>query len=270
MTSSRSLLPAALACAMLVAVAAPDARAAKVTACGKVAVCYCMNDEHKAAIDGRVERLRQIVAEQRKAGKAIVYLSIPLAPAGGGNFDVNREVAESIKQAVEARFGAEFVYVMNPAMADADLPRGAGGAEYMVMWTAVLEGADGLGDFDAAYFAGPRDFARFFGFDGSNDMAKLDAYFDKRAAANPGFAKAVDGGLTKAAFRRYYGLRASATVSRGAHDEWNIFRLINDKRRADARIGAPGQIAILYDGASVAPPQVEALVADGYVGKCPI
>ena len=41
----------------------------------------------------------------------------------------------------------------------------------------VLEGQDGLGDFDAAYFAGPQDFARFFGFDGNNDMAKLDAFY---------------------------------------------------------------------------------------------
>ena len=68
-------------------------------------------------------------------------------------------------------------------------------------------------------------------------MAKLDAYFDKRVKSDPDFAKAVQGGLTKAAFRKYYALRASSTVSRGAHDEWNIFRLINDKRRADSKFG---------------------------------
>ena len=266
MTTLRvSTILAAACTALLVPTAA---YAAKATSCAKVGLCYCMNDEHKGAIDGRIERLRQIVAEQRKAGKAIVYLSVPLSPAGGGNFDVNKEVAESIKQAVEKRFGAEYVYVLNPATPDADLPRGAGGAEYMVMWTAVLEGADGAGEFDAAYFAGPQDFARYFGFDGTNDMAKLDAYFDKRVAANPGFAKAVEGGLTKSAFRRYYALRVSATVSRGAHDEWNIFRILNEKRRADGKVGTPGQIAIVYDGQSVAPPQVEAPVADGYVGKC--
>jgi hypothetical protein len=78
----------------------------------------------------------------------------------------------------------------------------------------------------------------------------------------------VEGGLTKVAFRRYYALRASATVSRGAHDEWNIFRILNEKRRADGKVGTPGQIAIVYDSQSVAPPQVEAPVADGYVGKC--
>ena len=63
----------------------------------------------------------------------------------------------------------------------------------------------------------------------------------------------MQGGLTKAAFRRYYALRASSTVSRGAHDEWNIFRMINETRRADSKIGTPGQIPVLFDGRGVAP-----------------
>jgi hypothetical protein len=209
-----------------------------------------------------------VIAEQRKAGKAVVYLSVPLTAAGGGNFNVNREVAAATKKAIEKRLGADYVYVLDPTTPDADLPKGAGGTEYMVMWTAVLEGADGMGDFDAAYFAGPQDFARFFGFDGSNDMAKLDAWFDKRVASDPDFAKAVQNGLNKPAFRRYYALRASSTVSRGAHDEWNIFRLLNDRRRADAKFGTPGQIPIVFDGQGVAPPHHEASLSDGYVGKC--
>jgi hypothetical protein len=166
--------------------------------------------------------------------------------------------------------GADYVFVFNPANPDADLPRGATGTEYMVMWTAVLEGADGLGDFDAAYFAGPQDFARYFGFDGSNDMAKLDAYFDKREKSDPDFAKAVQGGLTKPAFRKYYALRASSNVSRGAHDEWNIFRLINEKRRGDPKLGTPAQIPIVFDGVGVTPPLHETAVSEGYVGKCPL
>jgi hypothetical protein len=105
-----------------------------------------------------------------------------------------------------------------------------------------------MGDFDFVYFAGPQDFARYFGFDGNNDMAKLEQYFDNRVKTDPGFAKAVDGGLTKAAFRRYYALRASSTVSRGAHDEWNIFKTINERRRADSKIGTTGQIPVLFDG----------------------
>lgn len=266
-----AMLRAPLAAAMLaiasLSMPAPST-AAKVTDCAKVGVCYCLNDEHRAAIDANVRKFRQTIADQRKAGKSVVYLSVPLSSAGGGNFGVNREVAAATKKAIEKRFGADYVYVLDPTTPDADLPRGAGGSEYMVMWTAVLEGADGIGDFDAAYFAGPNDFARHFGFDGSDDVAKLDAYYDRRAANDPDFAKAVQGGLDKPTFRRYYALRASSTVSRGAHDEWNIIRLINDRRRADPRLGTPGQIPILFDGQGVAPPQFESPVSDGYVGRC--
>lgn len=264
----RRPLLAALPLALLAGAAPPAAIAAKVNDCAKVGVCYCYNDEHRAAIDGKIEKFRALMAEQRKAGKAVLYLSVPLTTAGGGNFGVNREVAAATKRAIEKRLGADYVYVLDPTTPDADLPRGAGGAEYMVMWTAVLEGPDGMGAFDGAWFAGPQDFARYFGFDGNNDMAKLDAYFDKRVQGDPDFAKAAAGGLTKEAFRKYYALRASSTVSRGAHDEWNIFRLVNDKRRADPKLGTPAQIPIVFDGVGVVPPLQEAAISDGYVGKC--
>jgi hypothetical protein len=247
--------------------AAGNANAAKITECTKVGICYCVNDELKAPIQAKVERFRQTIAGERKAGKAVGYLSVPLTSAGGGNFTVNKEVAESAKAAIEKRFGADFVYVLNPGTLEADLPKGTG-ADYMLMWTALLEGPDGLGDFDFVYFAGPQDFARYFGFDGTNDMGKLDAYFDKRVASNQDFAKAVQNGLDKAAFRKYYALRASSTVSRGAHDEWNIFRMINEKRRGDSKMGTPGQIPVLFDGQAVAPPHGETAVSEGYVGKC--
>ena len=243
------------------------ARAAKSTECTKIGICYCVNDDLKSTIAGRVERFRQVIADQRKAGKAIGYLSVPLTSTGGGNYNVNKEVAESAKAAIEKRFGADFMYVLNPATPDSDLPKGSG-ADYMLMWTAVLEGADGLGDFDFAYFAGPQDFARYFGFDGNGDMAKLEQYFDKRVKSDPEFEKAVQNGLTKAAFRRYYALRASTTVSRGAHDEWNIFRVLNERRRADGKFGTGGQIPMMFDGRGLAPADAEATVSEGYVGKC--
>jgi hypothetical protein len=246
-----------------------DAAAAKATECTKVGICYCVNDAVKPDIDARLAKFRATIAEQRKAGKAIGYMSLPLTSTGGGNFNVNREVAESVKTAVEKRFGAEYIYLWNPAILDADLPKGSTGADYMLMWTSFMEGPDGLGDFDFAYFVGPQDFARYFGFDGNNDMAKLDAYFDKRVKSDPDFDKAVQGGsLTKAAFRRYYALRASAAVSRGAHDEWNIFRLINERRRSDPKLGTGSQIPLLFDGRPVAPTDMEAGVSEGYVGKC--
>jgi hypothetical protein len=243
------------------------AHAAKITECAKIGICYCVNDELKPTIGSKLERFRQMVADQRKTGKAVGYLSVPLTSAGGGNFNVNREVAEGAKAAIEKRFGADFVWVLNPGTLDADLPKGTG-ADYMLMWVSLIEGSDGFGDFDFVYFAGPQDFARYFGFDGNADMAKLDAYFDKRVKSDPDFATAVEKGLTKAAFRKYYALRASASVSRGAHDEWNIFRLVNERRRADSKFGTGNQIPVLFDGRGLAPADSEAPVSEGYVGKC--
>lgn len=237
--------PAYLAAAVAFAAASGPAYAARSTECTKIGVCYCVNDELKGTIQSKVDRFRQTIAAQRGAGKAVGYLSVPLTSGGGGNFAINKEVAESARAAIEKRFGADFVYVLNPATGDADLPKGSTGADYMLMWTTLLEGTEGTGEFDFVYFAGPQDFARYFGFDGVNDMAKLDAYFDKRVAANPDFAKAAQNGLTKADFRKYYALRASAAGSRGSHDEWNIFRAINERRRADGKLGTTAQIGAL-------------------------
>ena len=63
----------ALLAALLATLAAGGpAHAAKVTDCAKVGVCYCINDEHKAAIDAKIDKFRRLIAEQRKAGKAVV------------------------------------------------------------------------------------------------------------------------------------------------------------------------------------------------------
>ena len=71
-------------------VAAGDALAAKATECTKIGICYCVNDELKPTIQSKVDRFRQTIADERKAGKAIGYLSVPLTSGGGGNFNVNK------------------------------------------------------------------------------------------------------------------------------------------------------------------------------------
>src|SRR4029079_11984104 len=98
--SAMPRLPLLAAALMLLAV---SAQAAKVTECTKIDVCYCINDELKATILAKVDRFRQTIAEQRKAGKAVGYLSVPLTSAFGGNFNVNKEVAESARAALEKR-----------------------------------------------------------------------------------------------------------------------------------------------------------------------
>ena len=244
------------------------ALAAKATECTKINVCYCVDTELKPRIEANVARFRQQLAEQRKAGKLVGYMSVPLSSAGGGNFDVNKEVADAARAAVEKRFGVDQVFVLNPGTADADIPNGSG-ADYMLMWTTLLEGPGGGGeDFDFVYFVGPQDFARYFAFDGSGDMAKLDQFYDRRMKSDPGFEKAVKGGLSRTAFRNYYGLKASTTFSRGAHDEWNIVRSVNERRRGDPKLGIANQLPVFFDGRGVSPVDAEVMASEGYVGKC--
>jgi hypothetical protein len=259
---------AMLSLAAAVAPSLAAAQSAKSTECTKIGICYCISADLKPAIEAKIAFFRQLAAEARKAGKAVGYLSVPLSPTGGGYMKLNSEVAEAAKAAIEKRFGGDFVWVLNPGTTDADLPNGSG-ADYMLMWTSILEGRDGLGeDFDFVYFAGPQDFARVFELDGSGDMARIDRYFDQRLKSDPGLEKAVQGGLTKFAFRKYYALKASTAFSRGAHDEWNIIRLVNERRRNDSRLGIGNQLPVLFDGRGVPAANSESAVSEGYVGKC--
>ena len=87
-------------------------------------------------------------------------MSLPLSTLGGGYFDVNTEVAKKTKDRIEARFGANAVWVLSPGTKESDLvaPSGLRGSndDYMLMWTRILEGVKGMGeDFDFVYFVGP-------------------------------------------------------------------------------------------------------------------
>jgi hypothetical protein len=250
------------------ALAPSPALAQKASECTKIAICYCVTGATKPAIEKNIAYFREQIAAQRKLGKAIGYISLPLSSAGGGVYHINAEVAASVKAAVEKRFGADQVWMLNPAVPDSDIPNG-GGADYMLMWTTILEGRDGLGeDFDFAYFVGPQDFARFMGLTGTNDMATIEAYFDTRVKTDAELQKAVQKGLTKAAFRNYYALKASTSISKGAHDEWNIVRALNERRRADSRLGIGNQITMMFDGRGVSPADFETPTSEGYTGKC--
>src|SRR5205823_10200518 len=255
------LFAVVLALAVLETAFASAAEPARSSECTKIGICYCVASDAKPAIGEKVERFRTVIAEQHKAGKAVGYLSVPLSPAGGGYFNLNAEVAEKAKAALEKRFGADAVWVLNPGTTDANLPKGSSGADYMLMWTSILEGRDGLGeDFDFVYFAGPQDFARVFELDGTSDMAKIEQYFDQRLKTDAELEKAVKSGLTRAAFRKYYGLKASSAFSRGSHDEWNIIRVINERRRADPKLGVANQLPVLFDGRSVPAADAETVV----------
>jgi hypothetical protein len=250
------------------------ARAGTVTACTAIDLCYCVNADIRSQIDTNIARVLQLIDDQRnKQGKTIGYLSIPLSSTGGGYFGINQDVGKKTKDVLEERFGKNSIWMLDPG-AEGNLPKAATGADYMYMWTRILEGPKGLGEnFDFFYFVGPANFRKFFGLNGTGDMEKIDAYFDKEYATGDDFKgdfkKAVDEGkLSKRTFRDYYALRASVAFSYGSHDEWNIARIINERRRGAEEFGIANQLSILFDGRAAAPGAAEAPIASGDVGRC--
>jgi hypothetical protein len=253
-----------------VALMPAGARATQITACTKLDICYCVNTDYRDAISNNVARVRQLIADNKAAGKAIGYLSVPMSPAGGGSFAINVEAATKTADSVVARMGARSVWLLNPGVEYGSGMNGASGADYMYMWTQILEGTGGLGeDFNFFYFAGPSDFANYFKLTGQGDLDALEDWFDRRVADDPAFKQAVDAGsVTKSGFRNYYGLRASVAFSYGSHDEWNIARLINDRRRGATDFGIANQLSVLFDGRPVSPGGYENPAASGDVGRC--
>jgi hypothetical protein len=95
----------ALVAASVALCAGSHAPAAKTTECSRIAVCYCINDDLRGVIEAKVAHFREILASQRKAGKAVGYMSVPLSTIGGGFFNVNMEVAAAAKAHIEKRLG---------------------------------------------------------------------------------------------------------------------------------------------------------------------
>jgi hypothetical protein len=261
-------IAAAILSAAITAFPLKLAAAEMVTECTVIGLCYCVNKDYQKPINDNITRVRQLIAEQKAAGKAIGYLSVPLSTLGGGLMIVNMDVAARTKEAIERRLGQHSAWMLNPG-AEGNLGR-ASGADYMYMWTKILEGRSGLGeDFDFFYFVGPSAFRLFFALDGNADMEKLEAYFDTRYANDQKFHDAVDQyNISKRKFRDYYALRASVSFSFGSHDEWNIARMLNERRRGAADFGIGSQLGIMYDGRSAAPGEFDASVAGGDVGRC--
>lgn len=246
--------------------ATTTARAApSTTQCTRLRFCYCVNSELQAVIKSHVAAIRAQIRSERGTGKSIGYISVPLTSVGGSYYGVNAEVAGKVASRLAARFDSGLVWLLDPATKAYALPGGATGADYMFMWTQILEGDNGLGeDFDFVYFVGPSDFAAALGLNGVSDMRKLEDYYESRAKTDPAIAK-----IDKRAFRNYYALNASVAFSYGAHDEWNIARAINEqRRRRDKATGIATQLPVLFDGHGIVPPAFEGSVPAGDAGAC--
>ncbi len=244
--------------------AAQECRAPRVPVPTVVGIKYCSDPAFNEVIARQIERIRQEIRGHRQAGKLIIYASTPISRRGGGHEPTNLAVAASVKVKLEREYGSA-VWVLDPGTYP--LPdvggKPAGGAEYMVVWTAVLAGEDGTGkDVDMVHFTGPMDMRRFFGCTGDDLGGCLARWLGARAAADPKLRSEIaEHPERRAGFLRYYALRASSSYSTGAHDEWNIFVKINRKRPLGE------QIAMFFDGRPASPAEMETEVSPGYEAR---
>jgi hypothetical protein len=182
-----------------------------------------------------------------------------------------------------------------------------GGGDYMRMWAQAFDEFKLLDPnlrntgqhFDAYYFLGPKDVAEFFSKAGTTSMtAGIEAYFAHKFATDPDFRdtysmkelewykgwqtdQSTTGDVKKRQhqlrtqwadmrrqFVRFYALRASANFSLGSHDEWEIFRQVNVKRRNDnageENVGIAEQLGGFFDQSQLDPGASEAQLSQGY------
>jgi hypothetical protein len=154
--------------------------------------------------------------------------------------------------------------------------------------------------FDGYYFIGPSDVLDFFRKSGGETLtSSVETHFARKFASDPDFRDRfsipgiiwrsdwlADRALSqkdkdrqrnlraeweelRRKYLRFYALRGSAYYSLGSHDEWEIYRLINVRRRNALRtkvgnLGVAEQIAGFFDGAQIDPGAAEVQLSSGY------
>lgn len=209
---------------------------------------------------GEIEKLighvTSLVQDNISQNKFIAYLSVPISSRGGGDFRTNTEMASHITSRMQREFGDQ-LWILNPAAHN--LPKSAGGGDYMAVWADVLAGKDGTGgNFDMVYFAGPTDVWQFFGAVAQNRLGTISDWLDAKASKDDAYRAIADDADRRKKFIRYYGLRGSSAYSKGAHDEWNIIAEFNRNRS----IG--NDIAIYFDGRPIEPGDFNDVTDSGY------
>ncbi len=251
--------------------------------------------------DKQIELLKGDIARARAEDRVVVYLSCPISSRGGGYKGTNVDIAKHTERRLLMDWGHRF-WILNPAQYQLEskegrglmrrhardlklpgnildrLPR-PGGGDYMRMWTKTLvEDSNGnIGsDFDAFYFLGPSDVRHFFACGGAVTVpAGIEGYFARKFTMDPDFRGHYSPPKDKweevrKNFFRFYSVRASGGFSLGCHDEWNILRLLNEKRlrvttNAKTPNGDVGElVAGFYDDRQVAPGAVVTEISPGY------
>ena len=155
------------------------------------------------------------------------------------------------------------------------------GGDYMRMWTKILAEnkpvepvTQNVGDrFDMFYFIGPQDVAEFFVQGTSQNLtAAIEGYLARKHATDHRFVAHFEKLSTTPAawisarknFFRFYAIKSSANFSLGSHDEWNIFRLLNEKRQQDPKERVGARIAGFFDGRQIDLASAEAVTSKGY------
>lgn len=207
-------------------------------------------------IEALIDQVRTEIDKNKSKGKFICYLSVPISPRGGGDFETNMTMASHIADRVRRKFG-KHLWILNPAAYD--LPKEASGGDYMAVWADVLAGSDGRGEgFDMVYFVGPNDVWDFFGATRANRLGRVEQWLIKKAGGDSRYKEILDDNELRRNFIRYYGIRGSTAYSKGAHDEWNIVSRLNLERA----IG--DDIAVYFDGQPIEPGDYDDTTDAGY------
>jgi hypothetical protein len=254
--------------------------------------------------DAHVTFIQQDIRRALAANRLVVYLSCPISSRGGSYSATNVEIANYTAERLSVEWGPRF-WFLNPAQYQMESAQGLGlirmhanalglaagavdalletdppsGGDYMRMWTRVLAEDDKNNwgaRFSAFYFIAPSDSKRFFAQTGAtNTTAGVESYFAEKYATDQQFREYFTGTGSQAEeaesrrreFFRYYTVRAGANFSMGSHDEWNIWRELNERRicgPTDEGFGIGSQIAGYFEGIQIVPGAAERPITPGY------
>ena len=137
---------------------------------------------------------------------------------------------------------------------------GGSGADFMYMWTQILEGGGNGEDFDFFYFTGPTDFGKYFApRRPGRSPERLEAWFDARVARDPAFRKAVDqGDVTESQLSKLlWTARLRSAQRYSSHDQSDASRARSMRGVAGAAdFGIASQLAIFFDGQPQSPRRI--------------